>query len=217
MTQSIKHLDCKRIPQLERPLLRWRTYNREIAESWKEHGEVPWWFNERAAVSVLAGAIWRCGQHHYAFEEFKDRKIDKHSPSGKRKGRVDLYFDIDGTKFIAEAKICWPRIDKKIDSETIERPVRAALRDVNADQNCRLPVEERLGIVFAVPSILIKNRKKLDRRLKKWTDSMKTVGEARAWTFPKELRLAKGNNHYYPGIAVFISRPQCPDRQVASK
>ena len=103
---KIRNIDCDKLPSLKRVLEKWISLNREMAnaKAFKDHNRVPWWFNERAAVSVLAGAVCKCGNGHYAFEEFIDKKHRTHKPSSKYKGRVDLHINLRGEEFIAEAK-----------------------------------------------------------------------------------------------------------------
>jgi hypothetical protein len=61
-----------------------------------------------------------------------------------------------------------------------------------------------------VPRALIDNVKSSGRTLgwliEKWAESVKGVGEVRAWTFPRGFRQHRGAQHYYPGIAVFIKQ-----------
>ena len=78
----------------------------ELACSRKRAGDVPWWYNERASLSVFAGAIWRAGGH--CFEEYSDEKRDfrrrSHRLGKGYPGRVDLYLSWRRFDFIAEAK-----------------------------------------------------------------------------------------------------------------
>lgn len=63
-----------------RPILRqWVTINRKLAKRWEEYRDAPWWYNERASISVLAGAAWKT--NGYAFEEYVG---DKRTKTGKR-------------------------------------------------------------------------------------------------------------------------------------
>jgi hypothetical protein len=51
------------------PVLKyWQVLN----ESW-EGGDVPWWYNERASVGFLAGAVWKYGG--WVMEEFGAEKL----------------------------------------------------------------------------------------------------------------------------------------------
>src|SRR5689334_19566240 len=79
----------------------WVKINTRLANEWAELGDAPWWYNERASLSLLAGAVWLCGGT--AFEEYAADK--KHL--GKRiryRGRSDIYFFLGGKHYMAEAK-----------------------------------------------------------------------------------------------------------------
>ncbi len=88
---------------------KWIKANEEIARAWRSVQDAPWWYNERASLSVFAGAIWRAGG--FAFEEYSDekREIRKRSRTlgSEYPGRVDLYFNWAGCDFVAEAKFIW--------------------------------------------------------------------------------------------------------------
>ena len=44
----------------------------KIADDWAHSRDVPWWYNERASLSVFARAVWASGE--VAFEEFFEEK-----------------------------------------------------------------------------------------------------------------------------------------------
>ena len=58
-----------------------------------------WLYNERASLSVLAGAVWRTGGT--AFEEYEHEK--RHGA----RGRCDVHLALDARAFVCEAKQCW--------------------------------------------------------------------------------------------------------------
>jgi hypothetical protein len=37
----------------------WINTNLRIVRDWKDLPDVPWWYNERASLSVLAGSVWK--------------------------------------------------------------------------------------------------------------------------------------------------------------
>lgn len=68
----------------------------------------PWWYNERASLSVLAGAAWTLKNWH-ALEEFSTKKrhrtLEPGIDSGSlRHGRCDLYVQSPSSNFAIEAK-----------------------------------------------------------------------------------------------------------------
>jgi len=71
--------------------------------------DAPYWYNERANVSFLAGAIWRCGG--MCLEEYAS---DKTWEKEKYPGRTDIWFYLDGKEYIAEAKFGWIKIPEDL-------------------------------------------------------------------------------------------------------
>lgn len=61
-----------------------------------------YWYNERANISALSGAVWKCSA--FALEEYTSMKGEK---SKKWKGRVDLYMCLGKNDAVIEAKIHW--------------------------------------------------------------------------------------------------------------
>jgi len=67
--------------------------------------DVPYfYYNERANVSVFAGAVWRANEDNLALEEYSTKKV---STSSEDSGRRDLWFRSSGFQFRAEAKQQW--------------------------------------------------------------------------------------------------------------
>lgn len=94
-------------------------YMRPLLETWLsqqkrglgilDSNDAPWWYNERASLSILAGAIWLRGG--YVIEEHVTTKVSsKESKSGPSHvgGRGDLYFYFGRSHFVVEAKHYWP-------------------------------------------------------------------------------------------------------------
>lgn len=82
----------------------------------------PWWHNERASISVLAGAAWKGDKRlgpWIALEEFSvsKRVVNRQEYEGgvepekkDRTGRCDLYISNKRTSFAFEAKQAWQSI-----------------------------------------------------------------------------------------------------------
>jgi hypothetical protein len=191
-------------PSLKRVLKNWILLNGEIArtKTWRANKKVPWWYNERAAVGVLAGAVCRCRNGFYAFEEFIEQKHRTHDPSKKYKGRVDLHINLQGKEFIAEAKICWPKAETD-GREMIAEHLKKAVHDA---EECDLSGPKRLAIVFAALSVKKLNAGRTDELILEWLEKVKGEGDVRAWTFPRSVRQTVEHKHFHPGIAVFIRR-----------
>jgi hypothetical protein len=61
-THTLKHKDviAKKLPILADVLWEWLgVMDRYVRLS---GGDLPWWYNERASISVFAGAVWRTGE-----------------------------------------------------------------------------------------------------------------------------------------------------------
>lgn len=102
--RTISCIHLGRLHILKSILNSWITNNVRLADAWKGK-DVPWWYNERALLSVFSGGIWKKGG--VVFEEFSTTKTWK-SKSGLRRepyqGRQDIYFKLGKHEFIGEAK-----------------------------------------------------------------------------------------------------------------
>ena len=125
----------------------WIKVHRDYIEQSKE-GKNLYWFNERANLSALAGAIWRSGG--FASEEYSAPKGD----SGKM-GRVDLHFIYSGREIICEAKHDWlylpiQKSSKEYWSKVIEPSLNNAMEDAKHTKKANI-ADIVLGITFIVP------------------------------------------------------------------
>ena len=93
-----------RLRSLRPVLQKWVALNRTLYQNWGKK-DCPWWYNERAILSIFAGAIWRSGG--LAFEEFsnlKRKKSRRRNRYRKYAGRSDLYFQIKSKEYVVEVK-----------------------------------------------------------------------------------------------------------------
>jgi len=112
--------------------------------------DAPWWYNERASVSLLAGAAW--STDGWAFEEFATRKGRTRS---RRKGRGDLWFKVPSDRHyhMVEAKQIYPSIGTgagdplPIILEALKEACHGA-SEIDEEGTSRTP---RIGLVFVVP------------------------------------------------------------------
>ena len=168
--------------------------------------DAPWWYNERALLSLLAGAVWKCGE--WAFEEFATNKrtITKRGKHKRRAGRGDIMFQIGKDTFIAEAKQCWPILGYR--NRNAISTVKEALHEARI-QSARLPSEgQKLGIVFAVPCLHESKQEDSEKILYDFISRFTSLKNSTiTWVFPREKRTLKGGDGYiYPGI-VLVLRP----------
>ena len=175
---------------------------------WKDNRDAPWWYNERASISLFAGALWRCDE--WAFEEYR---ITKHITTRKQKrkikaGRGDIMFGIKGEGFIAEVKQCYPVIQANLHKSI--KDTKDCLQ-VACRESYRQPSHgaRRVGMVFAVPRIRISRKNKMtaliDEFIKRIQKQFKKA--TIAWVFPLDkLYSLKSRNYHYPGV-ILIARP----------
>lgn len=202
MTRSIQESCCKESPILKGVLDQWIEINNKCATEWD--GGLPWGHGERSVLSLLAGAIWKCGG--IAFEEFKEKKLNSQDKRQRYRGRIDLYFKLNGKEYLVESKYHWcnfpdPKLDKKL-----SRYLDSAYND--AERSRPWPVDHRLGVLFIVPSI--KSRASIDttKRIKEFIEVVKNIKcSCMAWIFPNCTRKsAYAQRHFrrQPGIAILI-------------
>lgn len=90
------------------------------------HEENCWWHNERASISILAGAAWRgekklgpwvaleefIANKRHSLKEEKEGGVEPDQPRD-RLGRCDLYVSNRNTSFAFEAKQAWQSIGRQ--------------------------------------------------------------------------------------------------------
>lgn len=190
-----------------RPVFReWIKGITEIAEEWEPSRDAPWWYNERASLSVFAGAVWRAGG--FCFEEYRD---EKRATRGKRRrykrlysGRVDIYFSWAGFEFIGEAKYVWSGFSQKNakPSDRLTDYLYWACRDI---RRTHPHGQRRLGILFAMPYFRKQYGSKINQKLDAWVDMLGNLEtSAYAWVFPRCARYLSYDGKVYPGVAVLI-------------
>lgn len=206
MAETISKVKADGRTQFYGILREWNETNIHFAEAW-EGESAPWWYNERASLSVLAGAVWRLGG--VVFEEFSDEKTTRHHRGNLRKsyqGRCDIYFMMGATEFVAEAKWGWSGASQKGGdpnphiSQLLDAAVEAADR-VAKNRQCRL------AIAFVTPYFKPRFKHHDTEMINSWIQKTGTLANcaAMAWVFPKECRRLSGSDgNYYPGAAIFI-------------
>ena len=179
----------------------------ETAEQWKRDQDVPWWYNERASLSLFAGAIWRADGH--CLEEYSDDKRAvgprTHRFGEVYPGRVDLFSSWGGFDFIAEAKQKWTGCTRstKTTIAGLKNKLKEARKDIRVSHPKR---QRRLAIVFARPYFQKgTNVEEIDARLETWiADLAELDTTSYAWAFPRCARRMKTEWSYCPGEAILI-------------
>ncbi|SEL81021.1 hypothetical protein SAMN05216214_1254 [Atopomonas hussainii] len=142
--ESEVKIHSKKLSWLKPVLEQWLRVHRDYIES-NNCDDSLYWYNERANVGALAGAIWRSGG--FALEEFGAIKGKEEDES---KGRVDLFFQYAGKQVVAEAKQSWVYLtgNKKRDFRSlIDKALNSARSDIIRTQGS-LEHQYGLGLVF---------------------------------------------------------------------
>ncbi|MBZ4336701.1 hypothetical protein [Corallococcus sp. AS-1-12] len=166
--------------------------------------DCPWWYNERASISQLAGAIWLAGG--WAFEEFSETKRSPEEMDFP--GRVDLMFwtgrEKNGPQFVAEAKSCWLRLRSKYTVETINHSFNCAIRDSQKVKTYKGRYT-KLAIVFIAPLIPVKYHAETKQRLDALIGTMKSRPRTYlAWYFRVAEDTPVHNGYFYPGVMLGV-------------
>lgn len=204
MTSNIKGTHCPHL-RFSKILRRWVSTNIRFSN---EGYDNPWYYNERALISLFAGAVWAEGG--LALEEFSVYKRTGKKRKPLYSGRSDLYLSIGNSHFIAEVKHAWSGATRvSIKTATyVQDKLSEACDDIRKYPREKL---RKLGILFAMPYfsksyIRRWGKKPMDEQLQKWVTIMKENIEYScvAWVFPQEARDFRYKTEFYPGIAVFI-------------
>jgi len=193
------------------------------------HDDAPWWFNERASLSTLAGAAWAlpdwAALEEYVTTKRKRRvmpedKIDEGGISPERNGRCDLLVLGKSTNFAIEAKQDWQSIGSRSEGvANVHKAMRKAWHDageLNLDEG-----EHRLAMTFVVPYVPKKDvgPGHPHELVKQWLDSNPFEIDGRtpaalAYVFPKGYRKFKSKDKkgYFPGVALVIEHRQRGNR-----
>ena len=201
MPATIKGVLCPSLPILRPILNKWITTNIDLVRYWRT--DLPWWYGERASISVLAGAAWRTGD--LAFEEFGGDKKTGKKRQPTYSGRIDLYLKVKGQQFIAEAK--YYRSTATFVRPTTAEELRIKLEEACKDiHKCSPNGQTKLAILFATPYVAKSQKPRVDELVKAWLASMKSVEcSCSARAFPRGSRYFAGRSSYFwPGAAVLI-------------
>jgi hypothetical protein len=192
-------------------LAKWQRLNEN--KSWFDFEDAPWWYNERATLSIFAGAVWRCGG--WVFEEFSTRKASglQRGRINYKNGRCDIQFSIGESEFIAEAKQCWPTLSGT--AQNARRTVEIHIAQANQEVQ-QVPEwgYRRLGIVFVAPRVHVSKQDEIDKYLQAFVKQLVEIKSTTiAWVFPKAARTLRppseentSRDYIFPGVAVVL----CP-------
>lgn len=128
-------------------IMQWIENNKQYLEA-NDFNDSTYWHNEMANISCLVGAIWKIGG--VAISEYTTTKAN----GIKNNSRADLYFSIDGEKYLVEAKYLRDKTDeypKNIVTKTnIQTKMNQAIQECKEikDEN----IHKRMALVFVIPT-----------------------------------------------------------------
>ena len=184
---------------------------RPILENWliaqgkyiTKTNDYPWWYNERASISILAASAWKT--NNVALEEYCTKKgIHKNKI---KNGRCDIYFTCGDECFAGEAKQAW------IYSGMRSRiSLREKLNDglENAKRRTsKLHKREgrRLAICFAIPYFPKEDKKNINKLINNFIEAL-NQSDATSYAYyflTNNFDDCEGEDGYfYPGNAILI-------------
>ncbi len=186
----------------EKILNEWIECTKRYVDFW-DGDDLPYWYNERANVSVLAGAAWRAG--FIALEEYQI--VKESSEKECKTGRNDLYLSDRENDIYIEAKVLFPEIDSLnifAQSGAVKEKRDQAVSDAS-----KIKDESNLvGAVFVVP--YLNDKSNSENRICSFIAEIEKYDvPIKAWCFSKEWQKAKSHNdRHYPGVALLLDMPK---------
>jgi hypothetical protein len=178
-------------PRLESLILGWFAAIQRYC-TWGRY-DAPYWWNERANVSLLAGAAWLSGAA--ALEEYHTEKEFEH---GYSTGRTDLYIKwADRKECVIEAKHCW------FNDRSLKRKMNEAMQAARQNHDC----ETAFACTFVVPSRPLNSKvtpMEMIAAIHREAEPMDIF----AASFPRLFRnlQSERDSKIYPGVALVMHR-----------
>jgi hypothetical protein len=191
------YADGGKFGNLEKILWKWVKLNERF---FIQTGDGPWWYNERASISVLAAAAWMAGG--VALEEFSAKKKQR---GKERAGRTDVYLNLGNSKFAGEAKFIWLSVNSTDAISRIDQALEKACE--NAEENDK--TGKLWGVCFVTVYVTAKNLGKFDDLIEELQKRIYSELEfdAIAWSFPVKARKAligEKDERYHPGSFLIL-------------
>lgn len=174
--------------------------------------DAAYWYTERAALGMLAGAVWRSGG--VVLEEYRClRDVD----GKQRKGRTDAWFNIRAECYEVEAKY----VDRRTKPGKLYTVVDATLNQAARQLETSGDKEStQVALTFFIAGI--KKRPELDETFSEFIEpARKLKPDLLAWYFPVSARglLSPQNKHHYPGVILVgrLVRQGSPTSAISGK
>jgi hypothetical protein len=189
----------------------------------REYEDNCWWYNERASLSILAGAAWRT-KGWSALEEFSTTKRgvipdDQVDPGRIVRGRCDLYVAHGSGDYAIEAKQAWQSIGRRARVSRVDQAMAKAWRD--AGNLTHDEAQHRLAATFVAPFIplsevgqTLRGKAVIDETavrvaVEGWLGSINLSGlDAYAYVFPRKASgfVNPARTLIFPGTLVCIEK-----------
>ncbi len=190
-----------------------------------------WWYNERASLSVLAGAAWRI-KGWSALEEYSTTKRgvvpgDEIDHGRLVRGRCDLHLAHGSSDYAVEAKQVWQPIGKRARVDRVGRGMQKSWQD--AGNLTHDEADRRLALTFVVPylpllevagsparGVVPINEDAVRSAVESWLGRLDfALFDAYAYAFP---RVASGfvnvaKTHVFPGVLICVEERKKGNRQ----
>ena len=155
--------------------------------------DAAYWYTERAALGMLAGAVWR--QKGVVLEEYRCiRNVD----GKERKGRTDAWFRIGTEGYEVEAKY----VDALTKPHKLAQAVETTLAQATSELKSSGDKESmQVALTFFVAGV--KEPPGLEETFADFITPAKDLKpDLLAWYFPGGTRRLRSpyNNHHYPGV-----------------
>jgi hypothetical protein len=191
--------DVEALPGWGALVAHWRTIVSHGA--WKDSGDCPWWYGERASVSQLAGAAWRL-RGSWAIQEYAGTRGVENEY-----GRIDLAMEAGSLRSVVEAKQIWPRLGSDSVATDAADALAAAAAQLVERGRSRIAGHgdyDHVAVVFVVPRGRREDRSR-PAGVERLIDGLRTVPDALvvpafpAWA--SELT-SPTTQLVYPGVAL---------------
>ncbi|WP_438302106.1 hypothetical protein [Pseudomonas sp. NMS19W] len=192
-------ITCPGLQAIEPVLHSWISCTERYIGVW-DGNDLPYWYNEQANVSILAGAAWKADWT--AIGEYQINKIATEANERITSiGRNDLYIADDTNGFCIEAKVAYVPIDNLTHARNwILGKCKSATVDAGRlDYN-----EPKLGAVFIAPYSL--GDQANDEQIQAFQTMLQALpSDALAWVCPaKAQKTPSHDNKRYPMVALLL-------------
>lgn len=161
-----------------------------------------WWYNERASLSVLAGAAWRL-KGWAALEEFSttkrgvipDNEID---PGRIVRGRCDLHLSHGSSDYAVEAKQAWQPIGRRARADRLSLGMRKAWND--AGNLTHDEGDHRLAVTFVAPYVPVSEVGKRRARGGAMVDEVAVREAVESWLSRLDLSRMDAYAYAFPRV-----------------